>query len=111
MVYLAAFPCVAYARQAGVKVYRYTNGFLHQKVMLIDDDLATIGTVNLDNRSLRLNFELTLWVCDKPFAAQVAAMLEDDMAHSRLVDHEELREKSILFNAATRVARLLEPVL
>ncbi len=111
MVYLAAFPCVTHARQAGVKMYRYTNGFLHQKVMLIDSDIATVGTVNLDNRSLRLNFELTLWVCDKPFAAKVAAMLEADLADSRLVDHEELREKSILFNAATRLARLLEPVL
>ena len=111
MVYLAAFPCVAHARQSGIKVYRYTNGFLHQKVMLIDDDLATVGTVNLDNRSLCLNFELTLWVHDKPFAAEVAQMLEADMRDSRLVDRDERRGKSMLFNAATKVARLMEPVL
>ncbi len=110
-VYLAAFPCVAHARQAGMKMYRYTNGFLHQKVILVDDDLSAVGTVNLDNRSLRLNFELTLWVCDKPFASQVAKMLEADMADSKLVDGDELRHKSFLFNAATRVARLLEPIL
>jgi cardiolipin synthase len=79
--------------------------------MLIDDDLATVGTVNLDNRSLCLNFELTLWVHDKPFAAEVAQMLEADMRDSRLVDRDERRGKSMLFNAATKVARLMEPVL
>jgi cardiolipin synthase len=111
MVYLAAFPCVTHARQAGIKIIRYGDGFLHQKVMLVDDDLSAIGTVNLDNRSLRLNFELTLWVHDQPFAAQVAAMLEADMAHSRLVERDELAEKSLVFIAACRIARLMEPVL
>jgi cardiolipin synthase len=111
MVYLAAFPCVSYARRAGIKIYRYSDGFLHQKVMLVDDDLSAIGTVNLDNRSLRLNLELTMWVHDRPFAAQMAAMLEADMARSRLVERDELAGKSFVFFAACRIARLMEPVL
>jgi cardiolipin synthase len=111
IMYLATFPCVTHARQAGIKIYRYSDGFLHQKVILVDDDLSAIGTVNLDNRSLRLNFELTMWVHDRPFAAQVAAMLGADMAQSRLVERDELAEKSLVFFAACRFARLMEPVL
>jgi cardiolipin synthase len=62
-------------------------------------------------RRLRLNFELTMWVYDRPFAAQVAAMLEADMAHSRLVERDELAEKSLVFFDTCRIARLMEPVL
>ena len=49
-------------RQAGVKVFRYTDGFMHQKVVLVDDDLCAVGTANLDNRSFRLNFESMVFV-------------------------------------------------
>ena len=45
----------------GVKVYRYTNGFLHEKIILMDDRIAGVGTVNFDNRSFRINFEVTMW--------------------------------------------------
>ncbi|MGH8320341.1 MAG: cardiolipin synthase, partial [Gammaproteobacteria bacterium] len=48
------------AVSAGIKVYRYQPGFLHQKVLLIDEDAAAVGSANLDNRSFRLNFELTV---------------------------------------------------
>ena len=44
-----------------IDVYRYTKGFLHQKVILVDDKIAGVGTVNFDNRSFRINFEITLW--------------------------------------------------
>jgi cardiolipin synthase len=111
MVYLAAFPCITYARQAGVRVYRYGRGFLHQKVMLIDDDMAAVGTANLDNRSMRLNFELTMWCVDAGFAAEVERMLLTDLEHSHLVEHDELPGKSFVFRAATKVSRLMEPVL
>jgi cardiolipin synthase len=111
MVYLAGFQYVAYARRAGVKVYRYGNGFLHEKVILIDDDLATVGTANLDTRSLRLNFEMTMWCVDRGFAAEVEKMLEADLADSTLVERDELEGRSWFFGAASRVARLMEPVL
>ena len=52
----------------GIRIYHYTKGFMHQKVILVDDDLATVGTANLDNRSLTLNFEITAIVHDPEFA-------------------------------------------
>lgn len=54
-----------------MKIFRYQRGFLHQKVMLIDDRLAAVGTANLDNRSFRLNFEITAFSPDPGFVDEV----------------------------------------
>ena len=48
----------------GVKIYEYTKGFIHAKTFIIDDEYATIGTVNLDYRSLYLHFECGVWLYD-----------------------------------------------
>lgn len=95
----------------GVRFFRYEKGFLHQKVMLIDDDLATVGTANLDNRSMRLNFEHTMVLADERLALDVERMLRTDFANSREITEEELAEDPWWKNAAARGARLLAPVL
>jgi cardiolipin synthase len=56
MVWLASFSYVREVTAAGVKVYRFTQGFLHQEVFVVDDTVSAVGTANLDNRSLRLNW-------------------------------------------------------
>jgi len=96
---------------AGVAVYRYEPAFMHQKVFLLDRELAGVGTANFDNRSFRLNFEITALVHDAGFCDEVEAMLEGDFARSRLVTLEELEDKSFAFNLATSAARLMAPVL
>jgi cardiolipin synthase len=62
----------------GIKFFRYQPGFMHQKVILVDRKLASIGTANFDNRSMRLNFEVTILLEDPVFAKQVEAMLLAD---------------------------------
>jgi cardiolipin synthase len=84
---------------------------MHQKVMLVDDAMAAIGTANLDNRSFRLNFELTMVFMDRPFVAEVARMLETDLAACREVSLAEFSQRSWRFRALVRSARLLAPVL
>jgi cardiolipin synthase len=96
---------------AGVKVYRYQGGFMHQKVLLMDDDIAGIGTANFDNRSFRLNFEVTLLARNPDFTRQVSDMLEKDITRSRLVTQAELAAKPRWFPLAMGVARLFSPVL
>jgi cardiolipin synthase len=110
LVYYSSFSYLEDAEKSGVKIYRYQPGFLHQKVMLIDDDTAAIGTANFDNRSMRLNFEVTMLVVDQDFAREVATMLEEDFARSREVAATDYTEASIWFRLAVRVARLLAPV-
>jgi phosphatidylserine/phosphatidylglycerophosphate/cardiolipin synthase-like enzyme len=58
------------------------NGFMHQKVILIDHDMAGVGTVNLDNRSFFLNFEVMGFVANPNFVESVEKMLQDDLAAS-----------------------------
>ncbi|MGF1592094.1 MAG: cardiolipin synthase [Kiloniellaceae bacterium] len=110
-VHLAAFGYYPMAERAGIAIYRYEPGFLHQKVLLVDDDIASVGTANLDNRSFRLNFELSIVVWDRGFAAEVAAMLEEDFVSSRLVAAGELDERSFWFRFGVSLSRLLAPVL
>lgn len=110
LVWLSAFSYYESAIPFGVKLFKYQRGFLHQKVMLIDDRMATIGTANLDNRSFRLNFEITAFVSDKNFIGQVKVMLEKDFEGCVEVKLEDYTKKAFLFRAACRAARLTAPV-
>jgi cardiolipin synthase len=110
LVYLAAYSYFNDASATGAEFYRYMDGFLHEKVMLIDDDIATVGTANFDNRSFRLNFEVTAVVIDSAFAADVEAMFEEDFSRSRKMEPGEYDEKSFLFRLGVKLARLTAPV-
>lgn len=110
LVWLSAFAYFEAAIPLGIKIYRYHKGFLHQKVMLIDERLAAVGTANLDNRSFRLNFEITAFVSSRDFVDQVTTMLEVDFTHAREVKVGEFTKKPLWFRAACRAARLLSPV-
>jgi len=110
LVWLSAFSYYEQSIPFGVKIYRYHRGFLHQKVMLIDDRLAAVGTANLDNRSFRLNFEITAFSPDEKFVAAVRTMLTEDFSHSWAAKVEDYTEKPFLFRAACRAARLLAPI-
>jgi cardiolipin synthase len=111
LVYLAAFSYFDEAGKTGVRFYRYTDGFLHEKVMLIDDDVAAVGTANFDNRSFRLNFEITAVATEPVFARDVERMFEDDFARSRLMEEGEYDRKPWWFRLGVRVARLTAPIL
>ncbi len=109
-VYLAAYSYLDESAATGVDFYRYRNGFLHQKVMLIDNQVATVGTANFDNRSFRLNFEITAVISDHGFAGEVETMFEADFANSRLMEPGEYDRKPWWFRFAVNLARLTAPV-
>jgi cardiolipin synthase len=110
-VWLSSFANLDEVQNTGIKVYRYQAGFLHQKVWLMDDDCAVVGTANVDNRSFRLNFEVGLVIRDRAFGRQVEAMLVDDFARSILLPRGELASRSLLFRIAVRCSYLLAPIL
>jgi cardiolipin synthase A/B len=111
LTYYAAYAFVGPLLEAGVRIHRYTAGFLHAKTMLVDELASAVGTVNFDNRSFRLNFEITAWVMDEEFAREMEAMFEQDFARSRLMTVDEVSEKPWWFRAASRAAYLTAPVL
>ena len=111
LVYLAAFSYFHDAGKTGVAFYRYTEGFLHQKVVLIDDLAAVIGTANFDNRSFRLNFEISAIFPDSAVTSTVEAMLLEDFEGSRLMQEGDYENRSFWFKLAVSLARLTAPVL
>lgn len=110
-VYLASFSFYRNTIPLGIQLYRYTAGFMHQKIFLVDSACAAVGTANLDNRSFRLNFELTLLNYDRSFIDKVDAMLQNDLTQSRKVALEEFTQRSFYFQLAVRFASLLSPIL
>ncbi|WP_425043595.1 cardiolipin synthase [Primorskyibacter sp. S87] len=95
---------------AGVEVWRYNEGFMHQKVVLVDDKISSVGTTNLDNRSCRLNFEETAIIFDKETADQTAAMFEADFARSFRLS-QKLSERKFSERHGAPIARLFSPLL
>ncbi len=110
IVYLCSFSYYTELQNTGIKLYRYRTGFMHQKVILIDDELAGVGTVNLDNRSFLLNFEIMAYVTTGEFVQQVEAMLKDDLAESDRVDYTQYAERSWLSRLVIQTARLVAPL-
>ena len=97
--------------RAGARVFRYRRAMLHTKAFVIDDLLACVGSVNLDHRSILINFEIAAFSDDAEFVADVAAMLAEDMRASSEVSLEMVIRRGFLNRLATRAANLLAPVL
>jgi cardiolipin synthase len=95
----------------GVLILLYDAGFMHQKVILADDHLSVVGTMNIDNRALYLNFETMVLIHGTAFNAAVASMLQRDFLSCRFLQ----KERHLLVRSLTRmranVARLLAPLL
>ncbi len=110
LVRLSGWTYVAALEAAGVQVYRHMEGFLHHKIMLVDSDIAAVGTANFDNRSFRLNFEIQIEVHDAGFAQEVEALFLRDFEASRLSSAAELEARRFPIRLAARIARLMAPV-
>jgi cardiolipin synthase len=108
---LAAYRYMDTLSAAGVRIFRYQPGLMHAKVFLIDDRGAAVSTANLDNRSFRLNFELTALVADPAFAGEVERMFEVDFASSREMDDNAVAAMPLWFRLASRGANLFAPAL
>lgn len=111
LVWLASIAHADAMIEHGVAIHRYRDGFLHQKVVLVDDQIATIGSANFDNRSFAINFEITMWFTDRQTIDAVEAMLRDDFTCCREVTIDEVKARSWPMRFLTQAARLLSPVL
>lgn len=110
-VYLAGFHYEQEFCEADIPVYRYKAGFMHQKCVLVDQSAVFLGSTNLDNRSLYLNFELMLVLDTPKLLQQVAEMLERDFAASIHSNALNAPTRWWFERAGTAVARLFSPVL
>ena len=111
LVWLASYAHADNLATHGIKVYRYLEGFLHEKVILIDDELAGIGTVNFDSRSFNINFEITMWFTGRNMIRQTEQMLIQDLEGARQTDNQELQSRRYAFRVLAQAAKLLSPIL
>ena len=96
--------------ECGVKVYRYTEGFLHSKVIVVDDAVVVVGSANMDYRSMCYNHEAVAIAYNKSLANHYIEQFTLDVANSRLVDRAELQTSSLL-RIKEGVAQLFAPLL
>jgi len=96
---------------AGVEVFQYANGFLHAKMMIIDDDIACVGSANFDNRSLALNFELNALFYDPKIVTALEGQFVQDLASSIQMSEAVFAKRPWLGRFAENAARLFSPVL
>lgn len=111
VVGLAGYYYIDQLRDLNISFYEYAPGFLHEKVALIDSETSLVGTANFDNRSFRLNFEVTAVIQDESFAAQMQDMFEADFEHARIYDDRSLTRAGFLRRFAVGAARLASPLL
>lgn len=94
----------------GVKIYKYTPGFVHSKVFVSDDKYATVGTINLDYRSLYLHFECGVFMQDVKEISDVKKDLLDAIAESHLVTKNEATPR-FLKGVWQAILRLFAPLM
>lgn len=110
MIQLSSYTAIKETLARGVQFYYYQDGFLHEKVMLVDDDISVVGTANLDNRSFRLNFEIGVINHDRQFAKKMEAMLITDLQHCVQLLPREVAKWSLRRRLLSRCAYLFAPL-
>lgn len=97
--------------EAGVSIHQFQNGLLHVKSILIDQQLSMIGTVNLDIRSLWLNFEITLVIDSKIFSNDLEKIQNNFIAHSTLINPKKWAQRPYWEQIIERLFYFLSPLL
>ena len=94
---------------AGVEIYLY-NGFIHSKVMIMDDSVTSIGSANFNMRSFYLNFEINAFITDQDTTSKMKQIFYDDMKNSIIVDEYYIKSKSIYIKIEEGFSRLFTPL-
>ncbi|GGG59982.1 cardiolipin synthase [Bizionia arctica] len=97
--------------KSGVEIYRYCKGFVHAKTLVIDNEIAVVGTANMDVRSFDLNFEVSAIVYDEEIADQLKASFYEDLEDSTRIDLKQWQSRPAPYRFLDKLARLFSPVL
>ena len=110
-VYWASLSYVGELIQAGVKCYTYEKGFLHSKMILVDDVISTVGTANFDIRSFKMNFEVNAFIYDKVINSQLQEQFMKDIADSKEITKAIYENRAFGIKFKESISRLLSPML
>ena len=110
-VYWATLSYAGKLLEYGAKILIYENGFLHAKTIVVDEEVASVGTTNIDERSFSLNFEVNAIVYDEKVAGQLQDMFLQDTEQSSLLTTERYQNRSTFIKFKEAISRLLSPIL
>jgi cardiolipin synthase len=110
-VYQATLSYAEEMMNMGAEIYTYDKGFLHAKVLIIDDEITSVGTANFDIRSFKLNFEVNAFVYDDNIAKEHVSYYMDDVEESVLLTPEFFEGFSLWNRFKQQFSRLLSPIL
>ena len=96
---------------AGVKIYEYSPGFIHSKLFLSDDSIATVGTVNTDYRSLYLHFECGVWMCGTNSIKDIKKNFQDIFSKSQLIELNNWEKRPFLVKIKQYILHLFAPFM
>jgi len=111
MVYWASYSYLGDLLELGMRCFLYDRGFLHAKTIVVDGEVASVGTANFDIRSFRLNFEVNAVLYDTTSAGRLRDAFEEDMAYCRELTYEEYRSRRKVEYFRESLIRLLSPIL
>ncbi|OPX86163.1 MAG: Major cardiolipin synthase ClsA [Pelotomaculum sp. PtaB.Bin104] len=96
--------------KAGVRIYEYTPGFIHAKMILSDDDNGIVGSINMDYRSFYLHFEDAVWICGAPVLEEIKKDLLDIFAVSQEINLTDWQARRWRVKMAQGVLRIFAPL-
>lgn len=97
--------------EAGVEVFLYEKGFIHAKTMVVDDELCSVGTANMDYRSYEINFEVNAFIYNQDVAFKLKAMFDNDLKDATRIDKNQWSRRSFFYKLLESFAKLLAPLL
>ena len=96
---------------SGIKIYEYTPGFVHAKMIVVDDIFATVGTTNFDYRSLYLNYECGAWIYNDPEILKIKEDILETINLSKEINRYESKKISRTNRFAKAVLRFFAPLM
>lgn len=97
--------------EAGIKIYEYEDTFMHSKFLIIDGNIASIGTANMDFRSFHLNFEITAFLYNTNSVKELIGDFEYDLTQSIEVDYLKYKNRSYIYRVFEAIAKLFSPLM
>lgn len=110
-IYWANLVYVGDLLKVGAKVYHYKNGFIHAKTIVVDEEISSVGTANIDVRSFKLNFEVNAFLYDEEISRRLIAIFQEDLKVSELYTLHEYQLRSRTVRAKESISRLFSPIL
>ncbi|MBN1822096.1 MAG: cardiolipin synthase [Prolixibacteraceae bacterium] len=106
-----SFSFVQELLEAGVRMFFYQGGFIHSKLLMVDSALCSIGTTNLDFRSIETNFEVNAFIYDESFTKKLERFYKDDVAKSREIFLDEWQKRKLYKKIQESFAHMFSPLL